>query len=242
MSGDEATTRERVLPGILIEGLNYSGKTTVANLVIEMLEKEATSVDAGRCYVSGAPEVSGLQERAFASLVGPLPDRFPDADFMRTFNALRSAQMIADAELASPVPPTLRVQDRYWFTQHCNNEFFTPDGRYLSPYWIAHQAPRFTVQVYLTCTQEAREHRSRERVRPESHRLNEYQRAHVGRFPAFDEVARGLATATGFDVIDTTELDAVAVARDLMDRLRRGLGLTGGARLHRPSVSAGSMP
>lgn len=213
---------ELVVNGLLIEGLNYSGKTTLARAVADILASRGVKVGSGHCFLCAEPVVESLQDLSFNGLSGKKPDGFPDPVMMRPFNAFRSAQIMADSQFAAlrTWQDGVLVQDRQWLSQVCNNEFFTPGEGFLSPEWIARHAPRFTVQVYLTCSPEVRLERAEKRSRPDSHALNTYLRANVDSFPEFERTCLELVEKHGgFEVVDTDDLDVNALAGALADRL-----------------------
>jgi thymidylate kinase len=210
-----------LIDGVLLEGLNYSGKTTVARAVEQELKAREAQVRYGRCYLCDEPIVEALQKLSFNGLVAEDANGFPDPRLMKPFNAFRSAQIIADSQFASERRwPGLLVQDRQWYSQLCNNEFFTPGESFLSAEWIEHSAPRFTVQLYLTCSPQVRLERVKKRPERESHAFNTYLRANVESFPSFDEACLELVDRYGgFEVINTDGLDVGAFAREVADRV-----------------------
>lgn len=218
-----------LINGVLVEGLNYSGKTTLARMVARELTSRGLKVQSGHCYLCSEPIVESLQDLSFNGLEDKEANGFPDAEMMRPFNAFRSAQIIVDSQFAAQKewPVGFLVQDRQWFSQLCNNEFFTPGESFLSAEWIAHHAPQFTVQVYLTCTPRVRLERLRKRPTAESHALNTYLRANVDSFPRFEETCLELVDRYGgFEVVNTDDLDVTDLARSLVDRLVPGPGST----------------
>ncbi|WP_405888184.1 hypothetical protein OG762_21810 [Streptomyces sp. NBC_01136] len=211
---------------MLLEGLNFAGKSTTATRLTALLRARGTEVHSRHCYVCDTEGTQTLQLRAKSSIGGSTGRPFPDPDLLRPFNAMKSAQMLIDSELATdsvytagpegpvlvpegpvlvpegpvlvpegpvlvpegpvlvPEGPVL-VQDRHWFTQYCNNGFFNPGEGYLSDSWVLTCAPRFTVQVYLTCSPAERERRAGRRD-GDAHGLNAYLRANPKGLAALD--------------------------------------------------------
>lgn len=213
-----------LIDGLLVEGLNYSGKTTLARAVERELGARGARVRSGHCYLFDEPIVAALQKLSFNGIVAENANGFPDPRLLKPFNALRSAQIIADSQFARDRQwPGLLVQDRQWFSQLCNNEFFTPGEGFLSAEWIERNAPRFTVQLYLTCSPQVRLERVGKRPAVESHALNTYLRANVESFPRFEETCLELVDRYGgFEVVNSDDLDIDAFARKVADRLHAG--------------------
>jgi thymidylate kinase len=213
-----------LIDGVLIEGLNYTGKTTLARAIEQELQARGASVRYGKSYLCDEPIVQDLQKLAFDGLIAEDATGFPDPRLLKSFNAFRSALIMADSQFSSARRwPGLRVQDRQWFSQLCNNEFFTPGEGFLSAEWIRQNAPRFTVQLYLTCSPQVRLERVKKRPEREPHAFNTYLRANVNSFPVFDEASLEiLKRCGGFEVVDTDGLDVHAFAQDLADRVYVG--------------------
>jgi len=176
--------------GVLLEGLNFAGKSTTATRLTALLRARGSDVHSRHCYICDTEATQALQLRAKRSVGASTGRPFPDPDLLRPFNALKSTQMLIDSELAtdcaytSPHGPVL-VQDRHWFTQYCNNKFFNPGEDHLSDSWVRTCAPRFTVQVYLTCSAAERARRAGRRD-GDAHGLNAYLRAHPDGIAALD--------------------------------------------------------
>ncbi|MFD9004272.1 hypothetical protein ACFV0T_25505 [Streptomyces sp. NPDC059582] len=176
------------VPGILIEGHEYSGKSTLARQVSDGLRRRAPTVRAAHATLSGDPLVRSLLDEALSVFDGAEHHDFRHPPTWRRFNSRRSAQLILDTDLFGrrrPVPGEILVQDRYWLAQYAFNQYFTPAEGYLSPAWIASCVPRFAVQVYLTCDAATRRRRAAARDGAKAkHPLNAFLRRHL------DDVAR----------------------------------------------------
>ncbi|MGW1728821.1 hypothetical protein ACWCQK_38900 [Streptomyces sp. NPDC002306] len=178
------------LRGVLLEGLNFAGKTTTATRLAALLRERGHQAHQRHCHICDTDATRSLQTRAKASVGAHTGRPFPDPGLLRPFNALKSAQMLLDSELATDCAYTaaqgpVLVQDRHWFTQYCNNAFFTPGEGYLSDAWARTCAPRFTVQAYLTCSPAERARRAGRRD-GDAHGLNAYLRAHPDGLAALD--------------------------------------------------------
>jgi thymidylate kinase len=211
-----------MLRGVLLEGLNFAGKSTTAARLTTLLRARGTEVHSRHCYVCDTEGTQTLQLRAKSSIGGSTGRPVPDPDLLRPFNAMKSAQMLIDSELAmdsvyaaGPEGPVL-VQDRHWFTQYCNNGFFNPGEGYLSDSWVLTCAPRFTVQVYLTCSPAERERRAGRRD-GDAHGLNAYLRANPKGIAALDTFCiEQIADDPSWIVVATDDLSQDEIAAHLL--------------------------
>ena len=220
---------EAPVHGILLEGLNYSGKSGLATALVEQLRGHGETVASRHCYIVADPLNDRLQHLAFDSLGDWAARPFPDPDLMRTFNVLKSAQMMIDSELVArrqahySAPERTLVQDRHWFSQYCNNEFFNADEGLLSTRWVEELAPRFLLQIYLTCSEASRRARAEKRAsQPEAHDLNRYLRAHLDAIGAFERLNLSFVEHDpNWTVVHTDDMaieDVVAVVADEWSR------------------------
>ncbi|MFD9004270.1 hypothetical protein ACFV0T_25495 [Streptomyces sp. NPDC059582] len=207
---------------MLLEGLNFAGKSTTASRLTALLRARGSEVHSRHCYVCDSDATQALQLRAKRAVGASGGRPFPDPDLLRPFNALKSAQMLIDSELATDCAYTGRqgpvlIQDRHWFTQYCNNAFFTPGEGYLSDTWARTCAPRFTVQVYLTCSPAERERRAGRR-NGDAHGLNAYLRAHPHGIAALDTFCiEQIADDPAWTVLATDGLSQDDTAARLLD-------------------------
>lgn len=174
------------VPGVMIEGYDYSGKATLAKAVAEDLRARGLTVHESHGTFTHEPIVDRLFRQALVDFADISEEEarsrpFPDPDLFRQFDALKAAQLMVDAELArshSVVEPgTVYVQERYWLTQYAGNVVLSPGEELLTRRWMQQRAPRFTIQIYLTCTGETRRKRCDARgAAAEEHVLNSYLR------------------------------------------------------------------
>ncbi|MEV7327313.1 hypothetical protein [Micromonospora sp. NPDC093244] len=179
---------------MLFEGLNFGGKTTTTGRVYELLEARGDRVERRRCHITKSEITDSLEVAARQAVQDGTSRVFPNPDLLRPFHVLKSAQMIVDAEAAATSPyasddgPIL-VQDRHWLSVFCGNEFFNPGEGYLSQQWRAQCTPRFTAQIYLTCSPAERKRRSLSRD-GDAHGLNAYFRTNLDQLDRFDSFCR----------------------------------------------------
>jgi hypothetical protein len=222
-----------MLRGVLLEGLNFAGKSTTAARLTTLLRARGTEVHSRHCYVCDTDGTQALQLRAKSSVGGSTGRPFPDPDLLRPFNVMKSAQMLIDSELATDsgyaagaAGPAL-VQDRHWFTQYCNNQYFNPGEGYLSDAWVAACAPRFTVQAYLTCSPAERERRAGRRD-GDAHGLNCYLRANPEGIAALDAFCvERIADDPSWLVLTTDELSQDEIAALLLGLFQARDGTSG---------------
>jgi thymidylate kinase len=185
-------TQRPFLPGILLDGHECSGKTSIARLITDGLRARHREVTQSHGTLTRGGLVDAMLREAVAVFEGAADRPFHDLRLWRRFNSMRSAQLVVDAELAAaqgpPEPGAVRVQDRYWLTQHSFNTFLTPGEGYLAPEWIRTRAPRFAVQIYLTCAPAARRERMAARKGPAKHAVNAFLHRHLDEIVRLDEL------------------------------------------------------
>ncbi|MGW1728823.1 hypothetical protein ACWCQK_38910 [Streptomyces sp. NPDC002306] len=184
------------VPGVLIEGHEYSGKSTLARHVTHALRRRGASVRAGHATLTPDPLVRLLLDDALAVFATAPHHGFRHPPTWRRFNSRRSAQLVLDTDLFHRQPPdprTLLVQDRYWLAQHAFNTYFTPGQDYLSQAWTASRAATFTVQVYLTCDAATRRRRAAARDGDGAkHPLGAFLRRHLDDVAALETFTTAL--------------------------------------------------
>ena len=100
--------------GVLIEGVDYVGKTSVAARLLELIRGEGQSVRPGKCYLRQSPVIDYLEARAKEHWT------MIDRDWYYT------AAILTDLAAYEPHPEFV-VQDRHWLTQLGRNLFFHPN-------------------------------------------------------------------------------------------------------------------
>ena len=201
--------------GILLDGHECSGKTTLADLLTTELQARGHAVTRSHGTLTKGGLVDAMLGEAVATFDDAADRPFRDLELWRRFNSVRSAQLVVDAELAARQEPgDVRVQDRYWLTQHSFNSFLTPGEGYLAPEWIRARAPRFTVQVYLTCTPATR--RERVAARPAKHAVNTFLHRHLDEIVRLDELTlRQVADDPEWTVLCSEQGNAAALAEQV---------------------------
>lgn len=185
-------TQRPFISGILLDGHECSGKTSLARLITAGLHARGCEVTQSHGTLTKGGLVDAMLREAVAVFDDAADRPFHDLRLWRRFNSMRSAQLVVDAELAAAQGPSapgeVRVQDRYWLTQHSFNTFLTPGEGYLAPEWIRARAPRFAVQIYLTCAPAARRERMAARTGPAKHAVNAFLHRHLDEIVRLDEL------------------------------------------------------
>jgi thymidylate kinase len=180
------------ISGILLDGHECSGKTSIARLIADGLRARCRAVTLSHGTLTRGGLVDAMLREAVATFDGAQDRPFHDLRLWRRFNGIRSAQLVVDAELAAAqgpsAPGAVHVQDRYWLTQQSFNTFLTPGEVYLAPEWTRTRAPRFAVQVYLTCSAAARRERMAARTGPAKHAVNAFLHRHLEEIVRLDEL------------------------------------------------------
>jgi thymidylate kinase len=193
-----------MIDGVLLEGVDYVGKTTVARKVTQLLAAVSRPVSLGRCYVQPGPLVAFLEEEA------------TKYDDMLARDYFYSAALIADLATLTP-PSTYRVQDRHWLTQVGRNAFFhAGDGKLPIRYFEEAHLP-FTHNVLLTSSAAAKAERVA--MRAAKSPRDRYLRANPDIHQEYEDFLLSLLPPEeNWLVLDTTGMPADDVARLVLAR------------------------
>ncbi|RYJ06183.1 MAG: hypothetical protein EON52_07670 [Actinomycetales bacterium] len=174
--------------GVALDGLEYSGKTALAEALGSALEERGHPVSRAHGTMTDDDLVARLHSDQVAIFEERHDRAFDDPDLWSQFNSVRSAQLMIDAARlpARPSRDRIHVQDRYWLTQHCFNRQMTPGRGFLGDDWIERSAPRFTLQVWVTCSPETRRLRAAERG--PKHAINAFLVRHLDEVIELDRV------------------------------------------------------
>ena len=151
--------------GLVLEGGEYSGKTSVAKELEKMLTAKGIKVKRGHAILQRPTVIMLLNKEAFRSLPKHIPLAFRDKTFFKRFNALRTAQLMVDLTLSQEqkvdTDDAFLIQDRHWHTQKFMNQFFTPGLLEAETQWLEDHQIKFKHKVYLTCSNKVRLQRSK---------------------------------------------------------------------------------
>jgi thymidylate kinase len=201
MSGRAAENR-RTIRGLLIEGVDFIGKTTVAEKVVAMLNSAGEDATMRKCYASGSPVVRFLDEEAARH------------EAMLERDLYYSAAIVLDITLLRP-PEEFLVQDRHWLSQIGRNRFFH-HGRDLLPDGLLEglHIP-FEFNVLLTSTLEAKVQRSA--GRPSKSPRDRYLRENPAAHQEYETFLRRLLPRDErWLILDTTDQSADEVAHSIL--------------------------
>ena len=226
------------VPGVMIEGYNYSGKSTLAKVVADDLRARGLTVHESHGTFTHGSITDSLFAQALVDFADISHEEaqarpFPDPDLFRQFDALKAAQLMIDAELtrtgSAVDPATVYVQDRYWLTQYTANFVLSPGEEFLTRRWMQERAPRFTMQIYLTCTDETRQKRCDARgAAAEKHVLNSYLRHNLDGVIEMDRVAVGLVRDDpAWTVLYSDELGPQELSDRVMELFTAAYGADG---------------
>ncbi|MDJ1158078.1 hypothetical protein QNA08_07500 [Chelatococcus sp. SYSU_G07232] len=194
------------VPGIAIEGVDYIGKTTVAEAILRRLTVPpgAPTVVYRKCYMSAAPLVRFLDERARLS------------DDLETRDWYYTAALMIDLQTLAPVPGAIHLQERHWLTQLGRNAFFHGGKEIYPSERILAARTVFDLGVMLTSDLATKQERARGRLpgSPRDSLLASDPRLHQ----AYEDFVVGLVPRNEpWIVVDTTNRSPEAVASIILD-------------------------
>lgn len=196
-----------VIPGLLIEGVDYSGKTAVAAALAEMMQARGHAVFRRACFMHEHPIIDGLLALAKAS------DRMDERDVCYT------ASILLDLTLPPlPAPPGYLLQERHTLSQIGRNTFFYDDDARWQVATLRDLNRRFSCQVYLTSNLAAKQ--ARTRTRPPKSPRDALLANDAQLHQRYDDYMRTILPAgENWLVVDTSEIGIAQVARRILDHL-----------------------
>lgn len=144
---------QTTIKGLLIEGVDYSGKTSVANEVARVINDGGRKVARRNCFVNKHPIIERLVALASGS------------DGMEARDVIYTSALLLDLILPEPAADSeVLIQERHVLTQIGRNLFFYDDHQGWHIDDMRRLRRPFDRQVYLTSNIDTK--RSRTRKRP----------------------------------------------------------------------------
>ncbi|GII90132.1 hypothetical protein [Sinosporangium siamense] len=190
-----------MIEGVLLEGVDYVGKTTVSHRLADLMGRNGRTIGLGQCYLQRSPLIEFLEKEAKKS------------DDMMVRDYFYTAALVSD--LSTLVPPReYRVQDRHWLTQLGRNAFFHTEEMVPARYLLEEHRP-FTHNVLLTSS--ARSKRERTAGRQPGSPRDAYLAAHPEVHQEYEDFVTALLPADeNWLVLDTTDCPVDEVARRIL--------------------------
>lgn len=191
------------IKGVLIEGTDFSGKSTTARIVAESLADAALR----RCFVTEHPLVMFIDREA---------RRYDDIE---TRDKFYTAALLMDLGLMEThLPSNFIVQDRHWFSQVGRNLFFHRDNPTLPVDEIVERHIPFRFNFYLTSDLSSKRNRASRRssnsprdsflaANPKAHQ--QFDEFHLRLFPASEN----------WQVLDNSNMSPEETARVIISSI-----------------------
>lgn len=207
--------------GVLLEGGCFSGKSSVAKALAQLLAARGLQPQLGHCYVCDDKENARLHAMALMSFGDQLPATFRDPDYFLEFNRYRSLNVMHDASLLRHrvwPPQVVQIQDRHWFSQYCQNDYFTPGIDSLPLSWRNDSAPRFDLHVFLSISDSALRSRAQLTERVGEHGVHRHFRRFAAELADFESHCRNLwPNDPAWILLDMDPLSPDAAAATICD-------------------------
>ncbi|HSE18454.1 MAG TPA: hypothetical protein VLB46_15480 [Pyrinomonadaceae bacterium] len=193
--------------GVLIEGVDFVGKTSVASRLVEIMQSDGDVVRTGKCYLRQSALIDYLQD--CARLYRTMIDR----------DMLYTAALLADLATYTP-DPMFVVQDRHWLTQVGRNRFFHSNRELVPNGTIERLRVPFQYNVFLKCDLKTKLVRGGSRL-PNSPR-DEYLAAHPTAHQDYEALNLSLIPESeSWLIIDTSALTIDEVALQIHEYIHR---------------------
>jgi thymidylate kinase len=187
---------------VLIEGVDYVGKTTVAGRLAELIAASGHPVSLGRCYVNRTELIDFLEREASKS------------DDMITRDYYYTAALVCDLALLTR-PDDYRVQDRHWLTQLGRNAFFHSGDELVPARHLLEAHHPFARNVLLTSSSAAKVERAARR--PAKSPRDRYLKAHPELHQDYESFLTSLLPpAEDWLILDTTSRSVDEVAEQIL--------------------------
>lgn len=195
------------IPGLLIEGTDYSGKTAVSDELARLMRERGYAVRRRACFLHAHPIIDGLLALAKAS------QRMDERDVCYT------ASILLDMTLPRlPAATGYLLQERHVLTQIGRNTFFYDDDVRWQVAELRRIRRPFSSQVYLTSDLAAK--RLRTRSRPPKSPRDALLAGDPQLHQRYDDYLRDtLPAGEGWLVIDTSALGIAEVAGRILAHL-----------------------
>jgi thymidylate kinase len=191
-----------MINGVLLEGVDYVGKTSVAERLAVILNEQGASTRSGRCYLQRVPIIEFLEAHA------------QQCDSMLERDWYYSTAILVDL-FSFRTLEEFTVQDRHWLTQVGRNRFFHKDVEFMPVDLIEERHIPFRFNIMLTSSLEAKMERSQ--GRPAKSPRDRLLAANPGLHQEYERFLIDLIPkGESWTVIDTTELTIEEVARKVL--------------------------
>lgn len=196
-----------IVEGLLIEGVDYAGKTAVTDALMELMLARRYKVYRRACFMHEHPIIDALLALAKTS------DRMDVRDTCYTSSLLLDLSMPP-----LPAPAGYLLQERHVPTQIARNTFFYDDAVRWEVDVLTRLRRRFSSQVYLTSTLATKRTRTRTRA-PKSPR-DALLAGDPVLHQRFDDFSREqLPTDEDWLIIDTSSLSVAQISHRILDHI-----------------------
>jgi len=143
-----------MINGVLIEGVDYAGKTSIADNLASALRAGGVPVLQNQCYLKRGELIHFLEARAKERNT-PL-----ERDWYYTTALLVDLYL---HEESNHDPNVFIVQDRHWLTTVGRNTFFNRDIEFMRSGLLEQNHPKFRFNVYVRSSMESKIRRCQNR-------------------------------------------------------------------------------
>ena len=194
---------DNIINGVLLEGVDFVGKTTAALSLFRQLDADGIRCKVNKCYANRCELIEFLEGQAGLS------------DSMLQRDWFYSAAILVDLFLLEKQELFI-VQDRHWLTQAGRNGFFAQETDIVEPKLLEEKHVPFKYNVLLTSSLEAKLERSKKR--PPSSPRDRFLAQRPQLHQEYEEYLRTLIPDNeNWFVLDTTDLAVDTVTKVIRD-------------------------
>lgn len=195
----------QTIGGVLIEGVDYAGKTTLARNLVEACSDRGLLVRYAKEFLATGPRLHATLKAIATRNFGYEQDLILADATITDIRSYRSEHGLV-------------IQDRHWFSVFGHLKFFYPSSTASQCATLLREHRTFAHNVYLTSTIEAK--RARFTVCPPRSQLDAMLAANPDLHQRYDDYLKELLpTDEPWTVIDTSSLPAKTVALEVLGQI-----------------------
>lgn len=190
---------KQIIHGLLVEGADYTGKSTICTLLTRRLQTENINVQHNHCFLNSDSIVHFLYEQGSTT-----------QDLHQALHFF-AAGILVDVDLFVPKKDIFYIQDRNWLTFHCITELFKEKIPIIPNNFILDKHIPFKWNVLLVSDPETKKKRFEKRTKRTA--FNQYFFENPNELQKYEQLLKQkIPENENWLIIDTSKTTAEEVA------------------------------